>query len=108
MTFDLQLWVTSPSTYSVRGRCSDIKCVSGGRAKPRRSFYCFADSKVLRSTDLVLRSFFFFKSMECVCGHKKIKIYVGKCMGGEVGGFKHLHVETKQPNRASWTSPPPR
>lgn len=35
----------------------------------------------------------------------KIKMYVGKCIGGEVGGFKHLHVETKQPNRASWTSP---
>lgn len=31
-------------------------------------------------------------------------MYVGKCIGGEVGGFKHLHVETKQPNRASWTS----
>lgn len=36
----------------------------------------------------------------------KIKMYVGECIGGEVGGFKHLHVETKQPNRASWTSPP--
>lgn len=41
--------------------------------------------------------------MECVCGHKNKN--VGKCIGGEVGGFKHLHVETKQPNRVSWTSP---
>lgn len=32
-------------------------------------------------------------------------MYVGKCIGGEVGGFKHLHVVTKQPNRALWTSP---
>lgn len=37
----------------------------------------------------------------------KIKTYMGKCIGGEVGGFKHLHVETKQPNRASWTCPLP-
>lgn len=35
----------------------------------------------------------------------KIKMYVGKCIGGEVGGFKHLHVERKQPNRASLTPP---
>lgn len=25
----------------------------------------------------------------------KIKMYVGKCIGGEVGGFKDLHVKTK-------------
>lgn len=45
-----------------------------------------------------------FKSMECLT---KIKIDVGKCIGigGEVGGFKHLDVETKQPNRVSGTSP---
>lgn len=54
-------------------------------------FCCFAKSKVLRSTDLILQSFS-FKSMECIT---KIQMYEGRCIGGEVGGFKHLHVEKK-------------
>lgn len=58
---------------------------------------------MLWSTDLVLRSFFLRAWSVSVV--TKIKMYVGKCIGGEVGGFKHLHVETKQPNRALWTSP---
>lgn len=49
---------------------------------------------MLRRNELVLVTFF-FKSEECVCGHKKLKKkkkskHVGKCTGGEVGGFKHF------------------
>lgn len=48
---------------------------------------------MLRRNELVLVTVF-FKSEECVCGHKKNEKkkskHVGKCTGGEVGGFKHL------------------
>lgn len=36
---------------------------------------------------------------------QKYKNDVGKCIGGEVGGFKHLHMERQQPNRPSRMTP---
>lgn len=91
-------------TQSCKGAALNASGLSARRAKHLRSFTAL-QNKVLWSPDLVLRSFL-FKSMECVCGHKnKIKKNVGKCIGGEVGGFKHLQVETKQPDRALLTSP---
>lgn len=106
MTFDLQLWVTSSSASQrqavVRRCCSELSLSVWRTGKASQISYCFAESKVLWSTDLVLRSFLRAWSVSVVT---KIKMYMGKCIGGEVGGFKHLHVESKLPDSASWTFP---
>lgn len=86
MTFDLQLLVNSPSTCSVRRCCSEISVFVWRMGKASQIFDCFAESKVLWSTDLVLRSF--FKSTECVCGHKN------KNACGEVHRWRGRWVQT--------------
>lgn len=73
------------------------RCLSGGRAKPRRSLIALQRVKCCgRATGSVL------KSMEYVCGNKtnktkkKLKRGAGECIGGgEVGGFKTLACGNK-------------
>lgn len=94
LTFSYGLLV--PSLLIVRRCCSEVSVSVWRTGKASQVVYCFADSKVLWSTDPVLRSFFLRAWSVSVV--TKVKMHVGKCTGGEVGGFKHLHVETKQPN----------
>jgi len=71
----------------MRRCCSELRLSVWRTGKASQIFYCFAESKVLLSTDLVLRSFFFFKSMECVCGHKN------KNVSGEVHRWRGRWVQ---------------
>lgn len=87
MTFDLQLWVTSPLT---RWEGAALKYVrlSGGWGKALQVFLIALQRvKCCGRFDPVLRSFL-FKSKECVCDHKN------KNVCGEVHRWRGRWVQT--------------
>lgn len=71
------------------------------RAKGHRFIFCIALQRVKCCGPL---TWFAFKSLEYVCDYRnKTKRCREVHKWREVGGFKHLHVAAKQPNRASPT-----